>query len=86
MNFLFSFLIHLIIHKQLWLKSNSIYNQIKTSFIKSKLITHLTDVDFDTLSRLKTSNERVPLTGISNIDESIYEVNLIKNLFFLFLS
>ncbi len=38
---IFSFLIHLLINKQLWLKSNEIYNRIKTSFIQSKLVTHV---------------------------------------------
>ena len=39
--FILGFIIHLIIHKKLWLKSNPIYDKIKTSFIKSKLVTHV---------------------------------------------
>jgi hypothetical protein len=70
----FSFILHLLINKKLWLKSTDIYNRIKTSFIQSKLITHLRDItgiDFQS----SRSNERAPLTGISDIDEPIYEVN-----------
>lgn len=80
----------------MWLKTNSLYNQITTSFIQSKLVTHVkknkylfcffeiitffskvTDIELNPSSRSKTSNERAPLTGISDIDEPIYEVNYI---------
>ncbi|CAF3638893.1 unnamed protein product [Adineta steineri] len=75
--FIFGFLIHLIIHKQIWSKSYSIYNQIKTSFVKSKLVTHITDIEFNSSSRVKPSkpvNDRIPLTGITDIDEPLYEL------------
>ncbi len=45
-NFNFSFIIHLIVHKQIWLQSNPIYNKIKTSFVKSKLVTHVRSSSF----------------------------------------
>ena len=35
--FKFSFVIHLIIHKKIWLKSNPIHDHIQTTFIRSKI-------------------------------------------------
>ncbi|CAF1006302.1 unnamed protein product [Adineta ricciae] len=73
----FGFILHLIIHKQTWAKSNSLYEHIRISFVKAKLLTHITDIEFDSLSRSKPSktlNDRASLTGVSDIDEPLYEL------------
>ena len=41
---LFSFLLHLIINKQLWHRTSAIYDRIRTSFIASKLISHVREI------------------------------------------
>ncbi|CAF0911503.1 unnamed protein product [Rotaria sordida] len=75
--FIFGFIIHLIIHRQIWMKSNPIYDKIRTAFIQSKLFIRISDFQDVLPSYLKTSNlstERAPLTGISDIDEPLYQL------------
>ncbi|CAF4719162.1 unnamed protein product [Rotaria sp. Silwood1] len=75
--FIVGFIIHLIIHKQIWMKSNPIYDKIRTAFIQSKLFFRISDFQYDSSSSLKSSNsstQHVPLTGISDIDEPLYEL------------
>ncbi|CAF3745883.1 unnamed protein product [Rotaria socialis] len=75
--FIFGFIIHLIVNKKIWIKSNPIYDKIKTAFIQSKLFIRISDLQNDSSSSLKkskSSTERAPLTGISDIDEPLYEL------------